>query len=427
MGVPLGHAGIGVPESFGDVLDGYAPLPEPGRRRVSEIVFVPDEPLTGDRPIRGHAERKPEAEWNWEMERLQLKSVATAERFRKLDMAEVRRLEVHLMTPCRFERLPDGAQPIVVRCDDVDVALTLTRDDTVPVSVDFEFGGYTIPHNRTVVRLELNGREPFLVAALEKALKPLREDTDGRRLFTSHYLTRECLLFALRATNRLIDCYRVAFDDPWERPIGLADVLSGATIIELQDGERQTFQSGISLRHMMRTDPRDGEDREAMERKMRELAARGVPPFDSTALIELRSALLCGQYRQCVVWAGMIMANVIEDILLLRLPKDSEEYRRLKNQSSDVSGRTKRGSYFKKATGRTLEEWLVGIERSHPIARGFAQNVADVLNNRNLLLHRRKAIRAEEAELAVNTCFEFLTALFRGVPFGPNDAEHAHI
>jgi len=139
---------------------------------------------------------------------------------------------------------------------------------------------------------------------------------------------------------------------------------------------------------------------------------------------ELRKAHLYGQYRECVVWAGTIIANVIEDILWEKLPKTSTEYKRLKNNGAEIRGATKRGAFFKKATGRTLTEWLEGYEKQSMGWKGLAKNVETILNDRNLLLHRKKAIGPKEGQLAFETCMNFLYALQYGVSFNPEETDY---
>jgi len=389
---------------------------------LKNYVFVEDESqAASETPRRGRVQRKPEAEWDRAAEELELHHRSVSQRFHHLDMEDVRLIDVHLMLPSRFEKLREATVVCPVLADGVQLDVSLSRRDPIPLDVQFSFGGYTIPFHRTAVAFHLTGREPFLTSALQRHLASLPED--GRRLFTSHYLQRESLLYGVRVANRLIDSYRVAFHDPSERPVGLADVLAGAMVVELTDGERCSFYSGISLRHLPpdeRGRTPEAVDGTAMNERFRQLALKEAVPFFDVSVMDMRKAHLYGQYRDCVVWAGTIIGNVIEDILLQRLDKNSPEYKKLKTRGRDVSGETRRGDYFKKATGKTLREWLEEIGQKYGTP-DLAQRVEDVLNNRNLLLHRRKAIRPEEADVAYKTCMEFLTGLFSGVPFVPQD------
>ena len=190
----------------------------------------------------------------------------------------------------------------------------MTHLEPIPLNVGFEFGGYTIPFQRTSIKFTLSGREPFLAAALDAQLG--KWDEVGRKLFTSHVLRDESLQFGLRVTNHLIEAYRIAYDDPGERPIGVADVLSAAMVIELTDGLRQTQYSGISIGQDVRDLQyrRHGKNDDSAA-SMEALLSKPSPPFSAVAISELKKAQLYGQYRECVVWAGTIIANVIEDVV----------------------------------------------------------------------------------------------------------------
>lgn len=64
-----------------------------------------------------------------------------------------------------------------------------------------------------------------------------------------------------------------------------------------------------------------------------------------------------------------------------------------------------------------MAEWLEDYERQSPRWKGLAKNVEAILKERNLLLHRKKAIGPKEGWLAFETCMNFLYALQYGVPF----------
>jgi hypothetical protein len=124
------------------------------------------------------------------------------------------------------------------------------------------------------------------------------------------------------------------------------------------------------------------------------------------------------------VWAGVIISNVIDNILLSNLPRDSSEYRKLKTNGSDVTGKQRRNVYFRKATGYSLSEYLENIRSQFLNATSVDQywnnlsaNVEKALNNRNLLLHRKKAISSREADEAFYTCMNFVFAIELKVPY----------
>lgn len=398
---------------------------------LKNYVFVSDEPQPpGTRPLRGRVQRKPKQEWDLEAEEREHIQRRNLMRFHQLDIAEVRKVEVHLMVPSRFSFLEGSEYTYDLRFEDLPLEVRLVRQNPVPLNAQLEFGGYTISFHKTLVRFDLSGHEDFILKALESRLGGKGFDEVGRRLFASRVLRNECLQLALRLTNHLIECYRVTYDDPAERPIGPVDVLAGAIVIELKDGVRQAQHSGISLASDIkgrkwfarRIREEDNQEKALLrEGSFRHLLQQPHVPFAAAAVSELRKAHLYGQYRECVVWAGTIIANVIEDILLARLPKTSPEYKRLRTNSAEVRGATKRGAYFKKATGRTLGEWLEDYEKRSMFWRGLAKNVESILNERNLMLHRKKGIGPREAQLSFETCMNFLFALQYGIPFNPED------
>ncbi len=393
---------------------------------LKNYVFTPDGfQSPGVRPLRGRVQRKPEHDWDLEAEECARARQQASMRFHQLDIDEVRKVEVHLMVPSKFSFLEGSKQTYELALEGIALQVKIARQAASSLDVHFEFGGYTVPVEKSMIRFDLTGREDFIRSALESQLGTL--DDVGRKLFASQAVRAVCLEFGLRVANHVIDCYRIAYDDPVERPIGPADLLAGAVVIELHDGLRQAQHSGISFagESAYRTRARTlagGETPKsniARDERLRGLLKRSGVPFSAIALLELRKARLHGQYRECVVWAATIIANVIDDILLKRLPKDSPEYRQLKNKPAKVRGATRRGTYFKKATGRTLAEWLEEFERQAAYGKGLAKSVEKILHERNLLLHRRKVVGPQEAQLAFETCMKFLSALRYGVPLGP--------
>jgi len=243
-------ANSGPPESL---LSGLKPGLEVGEvpdiqfdGAIKNYVFFPDESQAADSTFpRGKVQRKPQEEWDLEAEEREQILKRNLLRFHQLNIAEVHKVEVYLMIPSRFSFWDGSDYTYAFNFENNPLQVRLIRQSPTPLNVQFEFGGYTIPFHKTLIRFDLSGCENFITTALHAKLRDM--DEIGRRLFTSQVLKEECLGFALRATNFLIERYRVAYDDPAERPIGPRDVLSGAIVIELNDGLRQAQHSGISL------------------------------------------------------------------------------------------------------------------------------------------------------------------------------------
>lgn len=377
---------------------------------LKNYVFRPNpEQLAGARFVHGTVERKPKEEWDEEAESRELAQRAVARRFQWLDVNDIASIEVLLLVPSQFVRLPEPISTYTFAVESVPLTVTVKRRAPVPVAWDFDFGGYTVPLPQTQVSFTLSGRELFLLAAIKAKLKSLEPN-----VFVGPVIQDASLRFALKVTNHFIECYRVAYDDPEERPLGFADVRAGAIVTVLRDGHRQVSHSGISLRQLGRTfDGPQTENADQRDATLRDLLSKKAPPFAVVALAELKKAHIYGQYRECLVWAGVIISYMIDDILLTYLPKDSAEYRMLKTRSAEVRGKTKRESYFKKATGEMLREALKRLTGDDQLG----DDVEKVLDNRNLLLHRRAAIGPAEGDLAFRTCMKFVNVFRHGVAY----------
>jgi hypothetical protein len=294
-------------------------------------------------------------------------------------------------------------------------------NSTIPFH--FEFGGYTAPLRQTIVKFTLSSKEEFLHRIVHTFLG---EKPQGFDVFTSQVLQSECLKYSIRVANHIIEGYRLAFDDPAARPIGIADAVSAAMVVVLIDGNSQVFHTGnpyemgMQLRCMQQPEVPDNAYRHMA---LSAILLKKSPPFLPLAVSALKTAHLYGQYRECVVWAGTIISNMIEGILLDKLPKQSAEYNRLKFQSDKVRGRTKRDSYFKVATGETLKEYLDKCVIGHQGYKesvywnNLSEYVEKVLNQRNRLLHRKAAIRSNDADDAFYTCMNFVYAMERRHPY----------
>jgi len=386
---------------------------------LKNYVFVAAEPLRAQGATRGRVQRKPETDWDLRAEQDETTRQKTAMRFHQLDVNELRAVETQLMFYASFKHLPVNIAAYQVLFEGVALDVEIRRLAAAPISATFELGGgsqsgYTVPLGRSLVAFRLTGEEKFLRDALDQGLRRL--DDIGRKLFASHVLKREALWFGLRLTNHLIDCYRLAYRD-WEaRPVGIADVLDGVIVLELVDGARQAQHSALPAMRYSSVANAAHSNVAAADVAMHELLRRPAPPFIPIAVAELRKAHLYGQYREVVVWAATIVANVIEDILLKGLQKDSPEYRRLQNSSKAVSGATRRGEYFVKATGQTLREWLQGRVTTAAGGTGLADEIEELLGMRNLLLHRRRAVTFVDGERAFGACMAFL-AVVENVPY----------
>ena len=377
---------------------------------LKNYVFIPEGPLPSARLARGRVERKPRNEWDVEAEEKARVHQQIRDRFHKLDIDEVKRLEVQLAILSRFRWLWDHEFPIEVVFEGVTVKPLLSQLTSIELPPSFEFGGHILRLPRTLVKFELLPREEFLRRTLDRELG--RWDDVGRRLFTSRVLTQECLWFGLRLTNYLIERYRLAFGDWAERTIGLGDVLDAAVTIELMDGPRQAYTSGLAATRWIADQPPGIPGwAPAAKQAFEELLGLGALPFLPVAVAELKKANLYGQYRESVIWAGTIIANVIEDILLSRLPSDSPELRRLKNSGKKVDGATRRGAFFQKATGTTMAEWLHAREARGESPEGLAEEVERLLDQRNLLIHRKAAVTYQDGQRAFETCMAFLAAV----------------
>ena len=278
---------------------------------------------------------------------------------------------------------------------------------------------------RSVISFTLNPNADFIHKATSAFLASV--PSPGFSVFIQSILQTECLKFAIHVANKIIECYRISFDDPEARPIGIADLLTSALVVTFLDGEKCVYSTGspFYIDSFARVRNRHAnKNYSTMADEMQTLLLKPSPPFLFLAMFSLKTAHLYGQYRECVVWAGVIISNVIDNILLSNLPRDSSEYRKLKTNGSDVTGKQRRNVYFRKATGYSLSEYLENIRSQFLNATSVDQywnnlsaNVEKALNNRNLLLHRKKAISSREADEAFYTCMNFVFAIELKVPY----------
>jgi hypothetical protein len=392
------------------------------------FVFVPDsnQPVNTCWPV-GVVERKRKDEWDWIAEQVYQEQATVNRRFHMLDLDDIEKLDVLLAIPSSFPRLAQPEYHLELTCESVPLHVHLSRCKPQHIEIQFDTTGHSFPLHHTLIGFGLNGHEHFIRDGI-----CLKHGTAEPQLWTAMTLKSVVLNFGLRVANRVVESYRVAFNDPDERPIGPVDLLGGVVVVTITGGHQRSYHSGIQWRNEHRKFPlRDRSYSDIWESAEKSfinfLKDDRYPPFYPVAIAELQKAYLTGQHRECLVWAGTIINNVIEDILLKKLPKESEEYKKLKNSSADVKGKHKRKSYFKMATGKTLAEYLRGIVGEKREANGsykfwleLPENVEKILNDRNLLIHRKYHATPQIAESAFLTCMNFIYALEYGIPFGGN-------
>ena len=385
-----------------------------GARQNYVFCPAPEQP-EGAQVFKGTIQRKPREQWNLEEETNELKRKEVMEWFHHLKLQDVDHIDVYLIIPTRFTKLSNVDHSFYCIVEGLNLTVSLKRTTTASIPLHFGFGGYSVPIRQSTMNFTLTAQEQFIVTAVNLFLK---EHPDGFDVFVSRLLQAECLKFSLRVANHLIESYRLAYDDAEARPLGIADPISAAMVVVLRDGYRTNYHTGNPYEfHLQLQQGQAERPTDQLENRMQALLLKQSPPFLPSAISALKTAHLYGQYRECVVWAGTIISNVVEDILLRQLPRNSKEYNRLKNEGDKVAGRTKRGSYFKLATGETLEELLDSITSAYQVGRQsdywnkLSDHVENVLNHRNLLLHRKKAVTSKSADDAFFTCMNFIYAI----------------
>jgi hypothetical protein len=339
----------------------------------------------------------------------------------------VEKLDVLLAIPSSFPKLARPEYHLELTCDSVPLQVHLSRCEPQHIQIRFEGSGHAFPLHHAVIKFSLTGREQFIWDGILA-----KDGTAEPQLWTAMTLKSVVLNFGLRVVNRVVESYCVAFNDPDERPIGPVDLLRGIVIITITGGHQCTYHSGIQSRNEHRKYPLHNPPypdiwENAEKSFMTFLKEDRSPPFYPVAIAELQKAFLTGQHRECLVWAATIINNIIEDILLEKLPKESTEYKKLTNSSSDVKGKEKRKKYFRMATGKTLAEYLGGVVGKKRGASGpyriwveLPEHVEKILNERNLLIHRKRRTMPQIGESAFLTCMNFIYALEYRIPFGGN-------
>jgi len=94
--------------------------------------------------LSGRVERKPKAEWDLAAEKEESDRQAAMMRFHQLDVTEIRRLELHMMVPARFERLSDPTTEYHFSFERTPIDVKLRHLEPIAINVGFDFGGYTV-------------------------------------------------------------------------------------------------------------------------------------------------------------------------------------------------------------------------------------------------------------------------------------------
>ncbi|TKS61459.1 MAG: hypothetical protein EWM72_00597 [Nitrospira sp.] len=391
---------------------------------LKNYVFIPDE---GQAPelavLKGVAKRKPKEEWDLEAEAKEEAIARGMERCHCLDMTDVARIEVFTLTPAYFVWLSKEPHSYSFSMDNIPLTVSVIRADNIKDYVVIGAGIPNLDLRQSLIKFSLTGKEDFIARAVNALAK---EIGNVYELFVSTLLQTECLKFSVRVANQIIECYRVAYDDPRARPIGFADALNCDILVVLRDGHTCRYQTGNPLESGTRLSQAKGERKDELtksEHTMQTLLAAGPLPFIQAAVAALKSAHLYGQSSECVVWAGTIINNVIEDFLLDKLDKNSSQYQKLKKENAKVSGVVRRGEYFELATGLTLEKYLERIIKAYSGHKEsdywerLPKYVEDVIDSRNSLIHRQTPVSPKEGEDAFYTCMNFLYAIYAQVPY----------
>ncbi|TAL96061.1 MAG: hypothetical protein EPN73_11035 [Paraburkholderia sp.] len=393
---------------------------------LKNYVFVADEFTQNGPCLTGKVRRKPSDEWDMQAENDYLKMNNRMLKFHHLNYSSVKNLELIVNCADVLRKLPSGAYQSSE--DGKKVTLNLRKAQCEPVPYSFDIGdgasmGGNFPFGYMEIKFEVDAN---FDCVREASNNWTDAHTDNFNVFLNQVIYTALIKLFIRLCNKLIESYRIAFDDPEARAIGMGDVFSNFMIITLHDGDRLSYSMGSPYRtkaeiDLLRNDSLGDETRRIQN--MQNLLDSYPIPFIPSAIGLLKMAHFYGQYRECVVWSATIMSTEIERMLMSALDKDSEEYRKLKNKGRDVSGKEKRNAYFRAAYKVTLKEYIQEKISSY---HGGKQNrywndlprlVEKVLGDRNLLLHRKKAISHEEADDAFYTCMNFIYAMEGQVPY----------
>lgn len=393
---------------------------------LKNYAFVPGENSVGNPVAVGTVQRKPVEKWDMEAENSYRKMIDKSLKFHNLSYPSVNTIELSLGCVDVLRNLPNGTYAIPE--DRERLNLSIEKKEFPPFSLMFEVQqgqliGGSVPLGYAEIKLSIAAETKCVRVDVDRFL---REHGEGFSPFLHNVIYASMVKTCLRLFNKLVDTYRLAFEDPEARPIGMADILSSAMTIVLSDGDRQSYAMGSPYRNEVMFASRREQSQTSMDDRvatMKNLLDSYPIPFIPSAIGNLKIANFYGQYRECIIWAATIISTEIENMLFASLPKDSEEYRNLKNKGKEVSGKSKRGAYFRRAFGKTLREYIGEIVSNYATGNqneywtNLPQKVEDAIGNRNLLLHRKKAITPQESDDAFYTCMNFIFAIKAGVPY----------
>jgi len=385
--------------------------------------FCPKHPTECSQVAVGHVDLKPEHERDQAQSEIFRTQQRNSIRFHQLALSEISFLTIHLNIPLRFDLLEGEEEVIPINFDEAELDVLIRKKESAETH-SFDFGGKLYPFTYSEISFSFSPHLSFIKSEVENFL---REKDQGFSVFTSMVLQAASLKASLRVTNKVIDAYRIAYADSAVMPIGFANILNSALIITLHDGAKTHYMTGSPYQDAVlrsKLHPQELTPQESRKQEMHELLKRKTVPFLLAAISSLKSAHLYGQYRECVIWAATIISNVLEDFLLNALLDDSAEKKALKNKGSEIRGKERRTKFFSAATGKTLAEYLQSIinnyEGSHVqdhYWKDLPRHVENVLQTRNLMLHRKKGIAPIEADDAFYTCMNFVFAMGGGVPY----------
>jgi hypothetical protein len=216
---------------------------------LKNYAFIPDE---GQAPeltvLKGVAKRKPKEEWDLEAEAKEEAIARGVERCHRLDMTDVDRIEVFLMTPAYFVWLSNEPHRYSFTLDNIPLTASIIRADKIKNFVVIGAGIPNIDLRQSLITFSLTGKEDFIACAVDSLKKEIGTDYE---LFLSTLLQTECLKCSMGVANHLIECYRIAYNDPHARSIGLADALHFEIHVILRDGHGCRYQAGNPLHSAM--------------------------------------------------------------------------------------------------------------------------------------------------------------------------------
>jgi len=152
----------------------------------------------------------------------------------------------------------------------VPLTVSVTRVDKIKDHIVVGGGIQNLDLRQSLIKFTLTGKEGFIVTVVDSFLKESGKDF---QIFVSELLKTECLKFSVLVANQLIDCYRVAYDDPRARPIGFADAFSCNILVILQDGYTCHYQTENPLEMETQLSQAKGERKDELTQAERAMQA----------------------------------------------------------------------------------------------------------------------------------------------------------